>query len=112
MQTADLCDISDLVWGGYRHQTEDAPWSEVCDPVPLQYVNESPQLDVSQAVQAIDAVTAKYPGAHWATFGDHGRIVCGDRLISLSMATIDPDAELLAWTDAAGRLGNGRSWNR
>lgn len=70
--------------------------------------------------QAVDEVTGldhfrslvwqRYPGASWITRGGHGRIIEGDRLISVAVPLIDPDAEWLAWLDASCRLGDGDTW--
>ena len=113
MRTADLCDLSDLVSGWHHRETESPPQGEysVPDEDHRQFVNESPALSVTDAVEAIDRVLATYPNARWVTTGDHGRIICDGRLIGLSMAVVDEDAELQAWTDAATRLGNGNGWS-
>lgn len=57
------------------------------------------------------AVLNKYPAARFATAADFGRIVAGDRLVSLPVPLIDPQAECLAWLDASERLGDGNQYN-
>ncbi len=93
MRTADLCD---LISGWHRVATE----TEHIDAEPEQL-----EFSVEAAVSAVDAVTRVYPDAVWHVTGDHGRIVAGDRLVSLAVSLTDEDAELCAWLDAAQRLG-------
>ena len=114
MRTADLCDLSDLVSGWHHREYETSLQGEFPAEIDdqRQFANESPVLSVTDAVEAIDRVLATYPNARWVTTGDHGRIICDGRLIGLSMAVVDEDAELQAWTDAATRLGDYGTRNR
>lgn len=66
-----------------------------------------PDLSPAAVDQNKRLVRDRYPSARWITDGYFGRIVAGDRLISLKLSLIDPDAESLGWFDAASRLGSG-----
>ena len=110
METAELLDISDLVSGWYRPAVD-----EVDDVEPdLSYHGADDVvpdgISIETAIAAIDAVLAVYPDARWTVTGTHGRIADGDRLIGLAVSLADPEAEFVAWLDAAGRLGNGSQW--
>lgn len=108
MQAVDLCNITDLVDGlardmcrrwGFQMPKSRTPAVRAADPFPvIEFSDES-------AVAAIDAVLATYPGAVWITADGHGRVVDGDRLISVAIPLTDPDAEHLGWLDAATHLG-------
>lgn len=57
------------------------------------------------SIEAIDMVLATYPGSVWITADEQGRVMDGDRLISVAIPLADPDAEHLGWLDASLRLG-------
>lgn len=94
MTHAELMNVLTLV-PGYR------PHVEVPPPLPISDISET------AALLAIDRVTARFPGARFVTEGDFGRVIAGDRLVSLAFSVSDPDVELLCWIDSAGRLGDG-----
>lgn len=114
MQTADLLDLSPLVaslerdlcrrYGLVPQRKRPETIYHVADVQPTRFANESSPLDVSAAVAAVDRVLATHPDAAWTVEGAFGRIRAGDLLLSLKFAAIDDDAELMAWTDAAGRI--------
>lgn len=112
--TAELLDITDLVSGWYRPSADHAGQLDELEPDLSEFAGELSEipddLSISEAVAAIDAVLTVFPDARWLADGEHGRIVAGDRLVSLAIPLADPEAEILAWIDAAGRLGNGQQW--
>lgn len=123
MPAADLLNLSELVaslerdlrWRyGLVRQPEPKqhhfPTYEVVQTDQTRFANQSPEIDMPATIHAIDAVLSVYPDARWTVSGAHGRIIAGDRLVSLAVALIDPDAELVAWIDAAGRLGDGNDY--
>lgn len=90
--TAELLDLSTLV-PSHIPEPEDTD-----EPRHIEPTDEV-------AVLAIDRVVRRWPAAKWITFERSGRIVAGDVFLSLPIALVVPDAELVAWIDAARRLG-------
>ena len=83
------------------------PWPEVC------------QVPTSESVEAFDesalsnyrrAVRSVHPAAGWLTGEEFGRIVAGDRLISLKFILIDNRAKARALFDDSQRLGSEYAW--
>ncbi len=111
VKTADLLDISALVSGWYKPEAE-AEDLEVDPPEPDIEMTDVPgEIPLAVAVAAIDTVLSVYPDAGLIVSCAHARIVAGDILVSLAIPLTDPEAESLAWIDAATRPGDGNQWS-
>ncbi|MDB5340184.1 MAG: hypothetical protein JWN70_5803 [Planctomycetaceae bacterium] len=66
---------------------------------------ELPDLSEAAVEKYQQQVKTRYPRACWLCDRDFGRIVAGNMLLSLRFSMIDPQAEEMAWRDAAQRLG-------
>lgn len=103
MLTTELCDLSGLIHGWFQTRPRpEAAKEDMPSDGDQDEIDTGPTAE--DAVPAIDAVLKHYPQAIWIVSGEFGRIIAGEVLLSLKFSLIEPDAELRAWIDTAGRL--------